>query len=226
MVYSPMCFSANASFSAGIVLTAIGVFSIRKAQNPSHLLFAGIPLIFAIQQLTEGIVWLTLLNPGYAVLLKIATFVFLFFAQVLWPLWVPVAILLLEKEGTRMKFQKLLVGMGALVSFYLAYCLFRYPVRAEIVGYHITYRQDYPAALANIGAVLYVISTIAPAFFSHIKRMWMLGVTVLVSYLVTELFYEHYIVSVWCFFASVISISVLVIMLEIKKYFLLRPQTT
>jgi hypothetical protein len=212
-----MCFSANASFTAGVVLTTIGVVSISKSQTRAHLLFAAIPLIFAVQQLTEGVVWLTLLNPGHTALLKIATVVFLVFAQVIWPLWVPIAILFLEKGKTRKMIQKALVGMGVLVAVYLAYCLGMYPVQAKIIGYHVTYKQDYPAALADIGALLYVIATIAPPFFSHVKRMWMLGLTVLISYLITELFYEQYLVSVWCFFASVISISVLVIMLEIKR---------
>ncbi len=216
-----MCFSANASFTAGVVLTTIGVVSIRKSQTRAHLLFAAIPLIFAIQQITEGIVWLTLLNPGHTALLKIATVVFLMFAQVIWPLWVPIAVLFLEKGETRKKIQKVLVGMGGLVGLYLAYCLMVYPVHAEIIGYHVTYKQDYPSRLANIGAILYVIATIAPPFFSHVRRMWMLGLTVLISYLITELFYEQYLVSVWCFFASVISISVVVIMVEIKKGHLL-----
>ena len=183
------------------------------------MLFACIPLFFAVQQLTEGFLWITLPNPALDNIQNILTNIFLFFAQVLWPLWVPIAVLLLEKGKTRKKIQKVLVGIGLLVSFYLGYCLLSFHVEAIIVGHHITYKQDYPHSFATYGGLLYVISTIAPPFFSHIKRMWMLGVTVLISYLITEIFYESYIVSVWCFFASVISISVYVIMLEVKGYF-------
>jgi uncharacterized membrane protein len=45
----------------------------------------------------------------------------------------------------------------------------------------------------------------------------MLGVAIAISYIITAIFYEQYILSVWCFFASIISISVYVIMREIKK---------
>ena len=54
-----MCFSASASFVAGVSLTAIGVATVRKAEGPAERPFAMIPLLFGIQQLTEGVIWLT-----------------------------------------------------------------------------------------------------------------------------------------------------------------------
>lgn len=212
-----MCFSANASFGAGVVLSVIGVASIRKAQKPSQLLFASIPLIFAVQQVAEGLLWVALPNPDSVTMQRNATYIFLFFAQILWPLWVPVAILMLEKKSSRSVVQKTLIGAGILVGFYLAYCLLSYQVEAKIIGYHIAYIQDYPASLRMYVIGLYALSTIAPSFLSHIKRMWMLGTAILISYLVTALFYEHYILSVWCFFSSIISISVYAIMVEIRN---------
>lgn len=212
-----MCFSANASFGAGVILTVIGVAAIKKAEHPSQILFASIPLFFATQQITEGVLWLILPNPAYGFAQEVLTKVFLFFAQIVWPLWVPIAILLLEKQATRRKIQKVLVGLGVMISIFLMYCLLSYPVEANIIGYHISYKQDYPVGLRGFGAFLYIMATIAPPFFSHIKKMWLLGVTVLISYVITAMFYEHYILSVWCFFASIISISVYLIMLEIKN---------
>jgi hypothetical protein len=212
-----MCFSASASFGAGVVLSVFGVAAIRKAKHPSQYLFAGIPLIFAVQQLAEGCLWLLLPNPDYATSQHIFTYIFLCFAQIIWPAWVPLAFLLLEKESTRDKLQRILVGMGLLVSVYLGVCLLSYPVQAKLVNYHVTYEQSYPPAWSNIIAVIYLIATIAPPFFSHIKKMWLLGSAILISYIITAIFYDNYLVSVWCFFASVISFSVYIIMLEIEK---------
>ncbi len=212
-----MCFSSNASFGAGVVLSVIGVASIRKVQKPRQLLFASIPLIFAVQQVAEGVLWVTLPNPDDITTQKSSTYIFLFFAQILWPLWVPVAILLLEKNDTRKKVQKILIGAGVLVGFYLAYCLMSYHVQAKIIGYHIAYIQDYPASLRVYVIGLYALATVAPPFFSHIKRMWILGAAILIAYLITAVFYEHYILSVWCFFSSIISISVYAIMVEISN---------
>lgn len=212
-----MCFSATASFGAAIVLSGIGVAAIKKVQKPSQIIFASIPLVFAVQQLSEGILWVSLPNPENILLQQSMTVVFLIFAQVVWPLCVPVSILLLEKNHKYRIVLKILAGAGLIVSVFLAYCLVFYHVQAEIVGAHISYRQDYPVSLKTYGAVLYIMATIAPLFLSTIKRMWMLGVTVLISYIITAVFYEHYILSVWCFFSSVISITVYAIMLEIQN---------
>ncbi len=207
-----MCFSASASFGAAIVLTAISVISIRKVKKPSQSAFASIPLIFAVQQFTEGLLWLSLTDPYYASLQEGSTYVFLFFAQVVWPIWVPLSILMLVEKEKRKTIEKTLVGIGGVVSLYLAYCLMTYSVQAEVVGYHISYVQDYPQALSRYGGALYIIATIAPPFFSPAKRMWTLGTAILVSYIITTIFYADYVVSVWCFFASVISIAVFAVM--------------
>ena len=212
-----MCFSATASFSAGVVLTVIGIAALRKVQHPSQVMFAAIPLLFAAQQISEGALWVLLPANGNPDLIKFLTYFFLFFAQVLWPLWVPVALLMVEKESTRKKGQKLLACIGVLVALYLGYCLLSFPVQAEITEYHVYYTQHYPAAFKVLGGLLYVIATIAPPFFSHIRKMWLLGVTVLVSYIISTVFYDHYVVSVWCFFASIISISVYIIMAQITR---------
>ena len=68
-----MCFSASASFGAGIVLSSIGIATITKTQSRSQLSLAFIPLIFAVQQFSEGFLWLSLLHPGFAFLQQIKT---------------------------------------------------------------------------------------------------------------------------------------------------------
>jgi len=47
--------------------------------------------------------------------------------------------------------------------------------------------------------------------------MWMFGTAIFISYIITAIFYDHFVVSVWCFFASIISISIYAIMLEIRN---------
>lgn len=212
-----MCFSASASFSAGVVLTVIGVASIKKTQHPSQLLFASIPLVFGAQQIAEGILWLSLPNPDLVNTHKTFTYIYLLFAQIIWPILTPIAILYLEKSKTRRNLQKLFVGAGILVGGYLGYCLLVYHVDAKIIEHHIFYVQDYPTYFKNYGIVFYALATIAPFFFSHIKRMWILGVIILVSYIISAIFYDHYLLSVWCFFSSIISISIYGIMRRISK---------
>ena len=211
-----MCFSASASFSAGIILAGIGVASIKKAAKPSHILFASIPFFFCLQQITEGFVWLSLSNAGFYTWQNAASTAFIFFAQVLWPAFVPISISKLEAKETRSLSEKIIIGIGVLVSVYLWYCLVRYPVSAKIIGHHITYSQASPDSPFRLVGLLYIIATIAPPFFSHIRRMWILGATILISYAITTIFYTDYFVSVWCFFASIISMAVYAIIYELK----------
>lgn len=212
-----MCFSASASFGAGIVLAVIGVASTKKAKPGPETFFASIPLIFSIQQITEGFVWLSLSNPAFAYMQNVSTYTFLFIAQVVWPLMVPLSISMLEKNDKRKTVLKILVGTGVLVSVYLGYCLLSYHVEAKIIGQHVSYKQMYPVSLGRYGGLFYIMATIGPPFFSSVKRMWTLGAAILVSYIITTIFYTDYIVSVWCFFASVISISIFSILYEINK---------
>ncbi len=58
-----MCFSAQASFGASAVLGIMGIYALRKAKQQERFL-AMVPLLFAIQQACEGIVWVTYANPS------------------------------------------------------------------------------------------------------------------------------------------------------------------
>lgn len=209
-----MCFSASASFGAGAFISLIGVASLRKAETTPQKLFAGIPLIFATQQIVEGFVWLSLTHSEFAFLQQSSTYIFLFIAQVVWPFWVPWTILKIEPHKNRRTLAKVLVGIGAALSLYLAYCLMTFHVEASIQGHHMSYLQEYPAVWGNLKGVFYVIVTIVPPFLSRNKRMWMLGVAILLSYILTTILYADFLVSVWCFFASIISAVVYLVLFE------------
>ena len=209
-----MCFSASASFGAGVLLTGIYVATKRRATSPSQTYFVSIPLIFAIQQVTEGFVWLSLTSTAYASLQQVATYIFLFIAQVVWPIWVPYSILKLQPKEQRRRSENMLLIAGAIVSLYNIYCLLNFTVEAAIMEHHISYKQNYPAAILPYIGTLYIAATIFPPFLSRVSGMWMLGTSVLISYLITTLFYVHATVSVWCFFASIISAAIYAIIVK------------
>ena len=62
-----MCFSAGASFAGGVVISAIGVVTIREVHKPSQIVFACIPVFFGIQQIVEGCLWIALPDADYHV---------------------------------------------------------------------------------------------------------------------------------------------------------------
>ena len=77
-----------------------------------------------------------------------------------------------------------------LFSFYLVYCLATNSVKAAIEGHRINYILGYSDLMDNFWIFLYAFTTIASPFFLHLKRMWILGVTILISYIITEFTYS------------------------------------
>ena len=55
-----MCFSATANFVGSGVLGAVGVVTLTRVKHRRELLFASLPILFAIHQFIEGFVWLGL----------------------------------------------------------------------------------------------------------------------------------------------------------------------
>ena len=101
-----MCFSSTASFGASVVLGTIGVTSIVKASTQPQRTFAAIPLLFAVQQFTEGLLWLSLTNENMASWQSMLTYIFLFFAMAVWPFWIPFTVWLMEQDVQRKKKNK------------------------------------------------------------------------------------------------------------------------
>lgn len=209
-----MCFSAGASFAGGVVISAVGIASTRKIKKPTQRVFAGIPLLFGFQQFTEGVLWVTLRSGGHEWLQNAAAYIFLITALVIWPVIIPLSMWFMEEVTKR---KKILVGLtvtGGMLSLFYAICLVLYDVTPQINGFHIQYVDEFPKTLVDIAFLFYLASTIAPLFVSSIRRMWLFGILVTVSCLVTGIFFAQYLTSVWCFFAALISVVIYLILNE------------
>jgi hypothetical protein len=211
-----MCFSAGASFVAGTVLCATGIVAIKKAKTSSFLFLASIPLLFALQQFTEGFVWLSLTNNDFVSLHKIFVYIFISFALVIWPTLLPLSIYQIEENKKRKKilFAILLIGIG--LSVFMLGCLIFRTVTARVMFLHIYYDIDYSLELPIFKNLIYIIPTVLPPFVSSIKNMKIFGSAIVVSFIVTSLLFKENTVSVWCFFAAIISIIIILIVWKRK----------
>ena len=214
-----MCFSAEASFVGGVIISAIGVATITKVHKSSQLVFATIPLFFGIQQFTEGVLWLTIPNVDYVNFQKISTYLFLIMAEVIWPIMIPLSVLFMEKNGKKKRILRLLLIVGVCLSMYYAICLMLFNVRPEIIGYHIQYHTDFPKSLTMLTFLIYMVVTITPLFISSVKKTHLLGVLMFFSCAVTVLFFTQFLTSVWCFFAALISGVIFWILCDSKREF-------
>jgi hypothetical protein len=214
-----MCFSAEASFGAGFILLGIGIISIYKAASIPQKVLACIPLLFSIQQFNEGILWLTFTGHASIRWQQITTHLFLLFAQVIWPVLLPISILLIEKDNLRKKILRVTSGIGILLGAYFLYCLFTLDITASVSHHHIRYDFAYPYSKTWYSGIPYLIPAILSPLISSNKKMQLIGIGILATYLISRFFYGEYIISVWCYFAAFISVLVLWLIMDLRRVF-------
>jgi hypothetical protein len=196
-----MCFSATASFSAAGMLALAGVATLSKARGPRERPLAAVPLVFALQQGTEGMLWRTVpvghqagrgLATGFAIL-----------ALIVWPLFVPLAVGLAEKVRKRRRLILALMGPGLGVAGYSVMDIRDHPYMAWPAPHSLVYINDspfpWPLMLAYLAAVC------VPPLLSSSPAIRWFGVVVTLGLAITLGFFFVSLVSVWCFFAAIAS---------------------
>lgn len=200
-----MCFSATASFASAAILGVAGIASIKKTQSTNQLAFAAVPLLFAVQQLAEGFVWLSFSGIDQPAWQNSAIKTFLVFALIIWPIWVPLSALLIEKNGKRKVIQWLSLITGFVFACFTSYYMLNYNTGARIQNYHVYYIVDFPNRGSTLADTLYLIPTVVSLLVSSNKGLPVLGVLIFISFLITKFFYGDFVISMWCFFAAIAS---------------------
>ena len=184
----------------------MGAVTTSRVRRGAEVPFALIPGLFGVQQLLEGALWLTF--PDNASLVNsVLTHAYSFFSHVLWPTYVPIAVLLLEPETWRRKVLMAIAVAGTAVGLYLMYFLVTEPIVSEVVGRHISYKSPhfYVAAVVT----LYVLATCVSSLVSSCKTIRWFGAATFAALVAAYAFYAFWFISVWCFFAAVLSVIVL-----------------
>jgi hypothetical protein len=203
-----MCFSAQASFIASGILLFIGILTSFKVKNKFQIPVALIPYFFSFQQFAEGFLWVILTNQIFLEFKSLATYTFLFFAFVFWPLWMPFALINVEKKSQRRKLLLASFAFGLLVSGYNLYNLFFYGSNAHIESHHICYNINISTIPAHLDLILYWFAAVVPFFISSVRYMRLIGISVTLALIFTYIAYLKYFTSVWCFFGAILSIFV------------------
>lgn len=197
-----MCFSATASFITGSALSATGAVTIRKAERKAEIPLAMIPLLFGIQQIIEGLIWLSF-RFNNLLLNGAATYVYSLFAYVVWPVFIPFSILLLEPVSWRRKLLLFFQFVGITVGAYLLYVHIGNPVVSRISDKSIAYVASHFYTYWVIA--LYFLATGVSALFSSHRIINIFGMLIFFSAGATYQFSTVSFVSVWCFFAAILS---------------------
>jgi hypothetical protein len=209
-----VCFSVQADLVAGAALLPIGILALREVRCAREIPFASLPLLFAIHQLVEALVWAAAngdvsRHTGHA-----AAVAYVIFAVPVLPTLMPVAVLLLEPRKARWRVAPF-VALGIVVSGYLAVAVLTHPVTVTVHPHAL----GYGTGVSNgaIWTVLYITAVIGPSVLSGYPTIVAFGVFNLVGLIVVAIVYVEAFASFWCILAGMASVLVLLHMVRRRK---------
>lgn len=214
-----MCLSATVSFSAAAVLFSTGLYAVYQArQLPTpYMLWALTPILFGLQQAFEGGVWLEL-DAGNASAAVPYAQGFHFFSHFLWLWWFPLSTYLVEPGQTNYidKLRNKLFATCAIFGVFAGTLVYTVILsHAEwmtvlikensiVYDFEVPYHSDIQIPITP--AMLYIMTILLPLLFSTHKLIRIFGVLIVLSVILTTAINNSAFVSVWCFFAAVLSL--------------------
>lgn len=207
-----MCFSKEVSFVASALLAIAGAVSISitsKRRQWRFTPFAIIPLLFAIQQLSEGFVWWSI-EKNNQIAIHTFSLIYLFFAFFFWSFWVPFSLYFIEKK--RHLLFSIFTIYGALtgLGLFILYLWNAEPLRAHVVNHSVCY-SNYISIPKCIGLILYLFATVIPPLFSSRIKIKLLGATIALFAIISYFINDFAFISLWCFFSALISLLIILI---------------
>jgi hypothetical protein len=202
-----MCFSPEADFTAGVLVAAVGVDTLRRVHSRRELIVGALPLAFGVHQLVEGFVWLGLRGQVSSEVAGAAKDVYIVYAHAVLPAIVPLGFLLLERDRRRSRWLWPLVGLGLLLGAFLLWQVTAYPVGAQEIAHCINYTTHTPNDYAL--AALYVAATCGPALLSSRPYLRRFGLASLAGVIVTAIVRVDQLTSLWCVYVALVSVLIL-----------------
>lgn len=201
-----MCLSAEVDLVAGLVIGAAGVDALRHAEDRKEIAVAALPMLLGAHQLIEAVAWWGLEDRVPAIAGDVAVWIYLLLAFGVLPIFVPLAMVLLEPDVARARAMRHLVVMGAAVSLVLVATMIRGPVEAAIGGRYIAY--DIGLSHGGLVVAAYVVATCGALLLSSHRVIVRFGVFNVVAVAVLIWLNTSGFASLWCAWAAIASMGV------------------
>lgn len=215
-----MCVSAEVSFGMAGLLVAGGTFAIQKARHTDirYVPLAAFPVLVGVQQAVEGTVWI---QADAENLQHLAALVYLFFTWMVWTSYVPY--MTARLEGSRRK--RLLFLRFAQAGFVLGLVLylpnFWNPDWLEVgiinhsIAYQCTLITD-SVLPRSVPYFLYLALIALPPLLSSHRALNIFGAGLVAFVPLTYFFFYYAHISVLCFFAAVMTLYIIYVILHDK----------
>lgn len=212
-----MCLSAPVSFTAAALLIPVGASTVVQAWrlDRRYAPLAALPVLLGLQQFTEGMIWVVGAGQTTAGA-ELFSLVYMFFAWIAWPVWIPVSVYFLEPPRRRTPYLIFAIAGGMLGGVqYLPYLAHERWLQVKLLPYAIRY-SDTEILDAIVGRPLtylaYVSILIAPLLLATDRRVKIFGGLVALVLAITVGFFQWAYISVFCFGGAVVSAYLLWVM--------------
>ncbi len=201
-----MCFSPGADLVAGVVVTAVGVDTVRHAGHRREGPLAVLPLVFGIHQLIEVPVWWGADGGAANDLAGGAAWLYLAIAFGLLPWAVPLAVRHLEPDRRRRTWMTLLAAIGLAVAIALMVPTAAGPITVTDMGNHLNY--SVPLSYGGQLTALYVVATCGAMLLSTDRAVAVYGAVNLAVVASLAVLLATGVISLWCVWAAVSSVAI------------------
>lgn len=197
-----MCFSPQADLIGGAVVAGLGVDAlVHVHRRHDHVALALLPLLLGLHQIDEAIVWWWLHGHISSALGNAALWIFLLIAFVVLPIFVPVAVLLLEPTRARRLRIAPFAILGAFVAAVLLAAMVRGPIGVRLAPYHLAYSANLRHGL--VVTVLYVVAVTGSLLLSGYRHVFVFGLANLIAVSLLAWLLTDGVASLWCAWAAV-----------------------
>ncbi|MBU0632469.1 hypothetical protein KKA17_07480 [bacterium] len=191
------------NFIFSFIIGVVGIRTLRKVSSPNEVVFASLPLLFALHEFTQGFVWLGVYGYIGPRALDMAESIFVFYAQGLLQFLVPLAIWLIEPKGMRKNIIAVLMFMGAILSLYTLWGLSIQPTSVTIKNHLLSYLN--PSTDNHLVGVIYVITTCGALLLSRDISIRLFGWLNLIGINLVFWITPYALTSLWCLYAAIVS---------------------
>jgi len=196
-------FFAILNFTLSGAIAIVGILTLRKVSTPNEVVFASLPLLFALHQFTQGFVWLGMDHLIGPRALHMAEDIFVFYAQGFLQFLVPFALWLIEPVGVRKSLIGILTIVGALLMIYTMWGLSLQPTSVSIENNALVYLNPWTDKLWV--ALIYVLTTCGSLIISSSIAIQLFGWLNLFGLTAVYLIKPYAFTSIWCLYAAAVS---------------------
>lgn len=202
----PLCFSPEADLLAGLVITGIGVNTLRHVRHRRELPLAVIPLLLGAHQLIEAFVWWGERGDVSPATGRVAMWAYLLIAFCVLPVLIPAGVIGIEPMAKRRWLMSAMLTLGVVVSVVLFVQMLRGPVTVEERPFHLYYEANL--TLGGPIVALYMAAVCVPLLLSRYRHVVYFGMANLAAAVVLAFTIQSGFTSIWCAWAAVASAAI------------------